>query len=221
MPRNGVYLFPEQEHSPTEKPYCFVHPLALCESDQVGEGTRIWAFSHVMAKARLGKNVNVGEQVFIESGAVVEDNATIKNGVMLWEGVSIGAGAFVGPGAVFTNDRLPRSPRLGVPEVVARYKRKSAWLCSTVVEEGASIGAGAVILPGVRVGAFAMVAAGSVVTTDVSPHRLVAGNPARSRGWVCRAGQVLKVRDPGALLCPLCGKIIPVFGNAPEFSEGC
>jgi UDP-2-acetamido-3-amino-2,3-dideoxy-glucuronate N-acetyltransferase len=164
----------------------FVHPMALCDSEEVGEGTRIWAFAHVMKGARVGVDCNIGEGVFIESGAVLGNRVTLKNQVMIWDGVTIGDEAFIGPGVIFTNDAAPRSPRM--PLVEQRYHDPARWRVLTTVEPGASLGAGAIILPGVTIGAFALVGAGSVVTRSVAPHRVVVGNPARPIGWVCACG---------------------------------
>ena len=179
----------------------FIHPQALVESEDIGAGTRIWAFAHVMAGAHIGKNCNIGDHCFIESGASIGDNSTVKNGSMVWEGVSLADGVFVGPGVVFTNDLHPRSPRL--PEVGSRYGEKRGWLCPTKVERGATLGAGAVILAGVTVGEYAMSAAGAVVTKSVGSYVLVLGNPARQRGWVCRCGQKLTFRR-GRAICREC-----------------
>ena len=155
----------------------FIHPRALCESKQVGDGTRVWAFAHVMPGAVLGRDCNVGDGAFIESGAVVGDRVTIKNQVMLWDGVTVGDDCFLGPGVIFTNDRTPRSPRMA--QAANRYRNAGAWHSPTVVEQGASLGAGAVVVCGITIGHHAMVGAGAVVTRDVPAHCLVVGNPAR------------------------------------------
>jgi len=147
-----------------------VHPLALCESSSVGEGTRIWAFCHVLDGAVIGRDCNLGESVFVEGDVVVGDRVTVKNGVQLWDGVRLSDDVFVGPNATFTNDRMPRS-RVYDHEPLP-----------TVVEAGASIGANATILPGLVLGARCMVGAGSVVTRDVPAGALVVGNPARVIG---------------------------------------
>jgi UDP-2-acetamido-3-amino-2,3-dideoxy-glucuronate N-acetyltransferase len=157
------------------------HPTALVESDAIGDKTRIWAFAHVQAGAVIGRDCNIGDHCYIESGAVIGDAVTIKNGVAVWDGVAIERGAFVGPNATLTNDRRPRS---GQPWRLSR----------TRIEEGATIGANATVLPGITVGAFSMVAAGAVVTRDVPPHAVVVGNPARVRGQVCRCGHPLRRR---------------------------
>jgi len=187
---------------PTESAV-FIHPAALCESDAVGDGTRIWAFAHVMAGARIGRDCNIGDQVFVEGGAVIGDRVTVKNGVMVWSGLTIEDDAFIGPGVIFTNDRNPRSPRC--PDTAGRYASGANWLIPTRVHRGASLGAGAIIVCGVTIGAWAMVGAGAVVTRDVEPYRLVLGHPARPVGWVCRCGQ----RVNESFSCDACGRRIP------------
>jgi acetyltransferase-like isoleucine patch superfamily enzyme len=169
-----------------------IHPKALVETEDIGEGTRVWAFAHVMAGAKIGKHCNIGDHCFVETGAVIGDQCTIKNGTMIWEGVTLGEGVFVGPNVLFTNDLVPRSPRL--PDARARYAEKRNWLKPTKVERGAAIGAGAVILAGITIGEYAMVAAGAVVTKSIPAHRLAIGFGARVRGFVCRCGHPLQFR---------------------------
>jgi UDP-2-acetamido-3-amino-2,3-dideoxy-glucuronate N-acetyltransferase len=165
-----------------------VHPTAIVESHDVGEGTQIWAFVHVLAGAVIGRGCNIGDHCFIESGAVIGDVVTVKNFTAVWDGVRLERGVFVGPAVVFTNDLRPRSPRS--EDAAPRYRDRS-WLEPTTVCEGATLGAGAVIVAGVTIGAYAMVAAGSVVTRDVKPYTLVVGSPARAHGFVCRCGAKL------------------------------
>ena len=162
----------------------FVHPQGICQSEQVGPGSRIWAFAHVLPGAVIGSEANICDFVFVEGGVVLGDRVTVKCHVALWEGVRAEDDVFIGPSAVFANDRYPRSKR-HVPAL------------STVLERGSSIGAGAVLTPGVRVGAFAMVGAGAVVTRDVPPFTLVLGNPARTAGLVCRCGARLVPTEMG------------------------
>lgn len=150
----------------------FVHPNALCESADIGEGTRVWAFAHVLPGARIGRDCNLCDGVFVEGDVVVGDRVTVKCGVQLWNGVHLHDDVFVGPNATFTNDRFPRSRQY--PKTFAQ----------TVVEAGASIGANATLLPGLRIGAGAMVGAGAVVTRSVPPNAIVVGNPARIVGYV-------------------------------------
>jgi acetyltransferase-like isoleucine patch superfamily enzyme len=161
----------------------FIHPHALVETDDLGEGTRVWAFAHVMKGAKVGIGCNVGDHSFIESGVTIGNDVTIKNGVSIWEGVEIGDLVFIGPNAAFTNDVRPRS------------KVYHSEPVRTVVREGASIGANATILPGITIGKYAMVGAGAVVTKDVRDHELVVGSPARNAGWVSRSGDKLTFVD--------------------------
>jgi acetyltransferase-like isoleucine patch superfamily enzyme len=173
----------------------FIHPTAIVEAQQIGQGTRIWAFTHVMKDVSIGETCNVGEHCFIETGVIVGSNVTIKNGNMLWQGVTLQDDVFVGPGVVFTNDLYPRSPRSS--QAQRRYSN-SDWLVPTFVHQGASLGAGAVILAGATIGQWAMVGAAAVVTKDVPPYALVLGNPARMVGWVCRCGRPLGFQEERA-----------------------
>jgi UDP-2-acetamido-3-amino-2,3-dideoxy-glucuronate N-acetyltransferase len=184
----------------------FVHPRALCESEQVGKGTRIWAFAHVMSGAVVGCDCNIGDHAFIETGARIGDRVTVKNQAMVWDGVEIGDDVFVGPGVSFMNDVFPRSPRMPLPAVLARYREQARWLVRTHVERGASLGARSAILPGLTIGAYAAVGAGAVVTSDVPPYALVVGAPAQRAGWVCRCGIRLKEHQTAAWRCPQCGE---------------
>src|SRR5687768_2354823 len=141
------------------------HDKALVESPHVGEGTRVWAFAHVLPGAVIGRDVNICDHVFVENDVVVGDRVTVKSGVQLWDGVRLEDDVFVGPNATFTNDRFPRS------------REWPTEFPQTVVSQGASIGGGAVLLPGVKIGRRAMVGAGTVVTKDVPPNAIVVGNP--------------------------------------------
>lgn len=163
----------------------FKHQLALVESDQIGSGTRVWAYAHILPGARIGADCNICDHVFIENDVFVGDRVTIKCGVQLWDGVRLGDDVFVGPNATFTNDAWPRSREW--PE---NYP-------PTVVEAGASIGANATILPGLTIGFGAMVGAGAVVTRSVPPHAVVTGNPAQIMRYVATASSQ---RGPSATL---------------------
>jgi len=176
----------------------FVHPAGLCESADVGADTRIWAFAHVMDGAIVGAGCNICDHAFIESGARLGDNVTVKNAVLVWTGVTVEDDVFLGPNCVFTNDLRPR----------AAIKKGAADLVPTTVRCGATIGANATIVCGHEVGRHAFVAAGAVVTRDVVPHALVAGNPARRVGWVCECGERL-----GCDLACGCGRAYRTLGD--------
>ncbi|MFH0954170.1 MAG: acyltransferase [Verrucomicrobiota bacterium] len=179
----------------------FVHPAGINESDQVGKGTRIWAFAHVLKGAVIGEQCNIGDHCFVETGARLGNGVTLKNGVSVWEGVTLEDFSFVGPNAVFTNDKFPRSPRLAA--VSGRYADKR-WLVGTTVRAGATIGANAIIVCGVTIGCFAMVAAGALVTRDVPDFVLAVGCPAEPAGYACLCGQRLpEGREPK---CASCGR---------------
>lgn len=180
----------------------YYHPAALVETSDVGQGTTIWAFAHVMKNVVIGSDCNIGDHCFIESGVTIGNGVTIKNGNMLFEGLTLEDGVFVGPHVFFTNDLYPRSPRL--PETQLRYENKD-WLSPTKVQRGATLGAGAVIIAGINIGEFAMIGAGAVVTKDVSPYALVVGNPARFLGWVCQCGQRIFFSGD-QVACHTCGK---------------
>ncbi len=149
----------------------FRHDNAIVETEAVGEGTKIWAFAHILPGARIGRDCNICDHIFIENDVTVGDRVTIKCGVQLWDGVTIEDDVFIGPNATFTNDAFPRSKQH--PE---RYLR-------TIVRKGASIGANATILPGLTVGERAMIGAGAVLTHDAPPHAILTGNPARISGY--------------------------------------
>jgi UDP-2-acetamido-3-amino-2,3-dideoxy-glucuronate N-acetyltransferase len=145
----------------------FVHHLADVAESAIGEDTRIWQFVVILKGARIGAGCNICAQVLIEGDVIVGDRVTVKSGVQLWDGLRVEDDVFIGPNATFTNDKHPRS------------RQHPGSFPQTVVKTGASIGAGAVILPGVTIGEGAMVGAGAVVTRDVPPGAVVVGNPAR------------------------------------------
>ena len=167
----------------TNRDTVFIHPQAICESNRVGVGSRIWAFAHILPGASIGEDVNVCDHVFIENDVVIGDRVTLKSGVQLWDGIEIENDVFIGPNVSFTNDAHPRSKRY--PETFSR----------TLVQQGASIGAGAVILPGVVIGRNSMVGAGAVVTKDVPANAQVVGNPAYIQGYLDQSGNRLEIQQ--------------------------
>lgn len=144
-----------------------IHPLADVQSKNIGNGTRIWQFTVVLAGATIGANCNICAQVFIENDVEIGDNVTIKSGVQLWDGLRVDNNVFIGPNVTFTNDLYPRSKIY--PD---QYLR-------TIIKSGASLGANATILPGITIGEDAMVGAGAVVTKNVPANAVVLGNPAK------------------------------------------
>ena len=184
-----------------------VHPTAeVSERATLGEGTSVWNQAQIREGARLGRGCIVSKDVYVDFDVVIGDFAKIQNGAMLYHGLTLGNGVFVGPGAIFTNDRRPRAINAD-----GTLKGAADWVVSkTAVEDGAAIGAGAVILAGLRIGKWAMVGAGSVVTHDVPDHALVVGNPARRIGWVCECGE----RLPESQRCEKCGTQHSLLGGA-------
>lgn len=169
----------------------FIHPNALCESQTVGDGTRVWAFAHVMAGATIGAGCNICDGAYIEGHVRIGDRVTMKNQVMIFDGVEIADDVFLGPGVTFTNDLRPR----------AFIKRSGSALLNTQVGKGATLGARTTVVCGVTVGEYAFAGAGAVIAKDVPAHALVVGSPARQVGWVCVCG----ARLPDSLVCDQCG----------------
>ncbi|MFL2935846.1 MAG: acyltransferase [Myxococcota bacterium] len=159
----------------------FVHEKAICESESIGPGSKIWAFAHILPGAVVGSDCNISNHVFIESDCQIGNRVVLKVGVQVYDRVVLEDEVFVGPGTVFSNDPAPR---------VAHRTDPKDWL-PTLVRRGASLGAGVTVVCGVVVDEYAFVGAGSVVTRDVPAHALVVGNPARRLGWVCVCGQRL------------------------------
>jgi acetyltransferase-like isoleucine patch superfamily enzyme len=170
-------------------PAPFIHPQALVETETIGNGTRIWAFVHVLKGATIGENCNICDHCYIEYGVTVGNNVTIKSGIYIWEGVTLEDDVFLGPNVVFTNDIRPRSKH---------YHTHSP----TLVKQGASIGANSTLLAGITIGRYAMSGIGSVITKDVLDHALVYGNPARIMGWVDEEGNKLTQHAPTEWINP-------------------
>jgi acetyltransferase-like isoleucine patch superfamily enzyme/dTDP-4-dehydrorhamnose 3,5-epimerase-like enzyme len=190
----------------------FVHPNAICETTAIGAGTRIWAFAHILPGAKIGRDCNICDHTFIENQVVIGDRVTIKCGVQVWDGVRLEADVFVGPNATFTNDLKPRSKQyLPAP-------------LETVVEAGASIGANATILPGIRIGEKALIGAGAVVTHSVPPNAIVVGNPAQITGYMDsvrgpdsrRDGQRLRTSDEGTVQTSVTGVTLHRLRNVED-----
>jgi UDP-2-acetamido-3-amino-2,3-dideoxy-glucuronate N-acetyltransferase len=178
----------------------FSHESAVVdEPSQIGDGTRIWHFSHVMPNCVIGRNVNIGQNVVVSPGCTIGDNCKVQNNVSIYTGVVLENDVFCGPSMVFTNVVNPR----------AFIERKSEYR-RTLVKRGASIGANATIVCGVTLGAYCFVGAGAVVTRDVPDHATVYGNPARIRGWACYCGEQLPLSAEASAgeqtRCSACGR---------------
>ncbi|HEX6655021.1 MAG TPA: acyltransferase [Candidatus Limnocylindria bacterium] len=186
-----------------------IHPTAEVSANaEIGPRTKVWSHSQVREGVRIGADCIVGRNVYIDTDVAVGDRVKIQNNASLFRGATVEDGVFIGPHACLTNDRQPRAIN-----VDGSLKSDADWTVTPIlVRSGAAVGAGAVVLPGVTIGRWAMVGAGAVVTRDVADFELVAGNPARRRGSVCRCGQPLADADDGtpfAGSCPSCGRTFP------------
>lgn len=170
----------------------FVHPTAVVDPGaQIGAGTKVWHFCHLFATCRIGENCVLGQNVMVADGVVLGNNVKVQNNVSIYTGVTCEDDVFLGPSMVFTNVINPRSA------VVRKNEYKT-----THVERGVSIGANATIVCGVRIGAYAFIGAGAVVTKNIAPYALVVGNPARQTGWVSEYGHRLHPDANGLATCP-------------------
>jgi UDP-2-acetamido-3-amino-2,3-dideoxy-glucuronate N-acetyltransferase len=173
----------------------YVHPTAIVDEPvEIGEGTKIWHFTHIMSGARIGENCIIGQNVFVGSGALLGNNIKVQNNVSIFDGVTLEDDVFCGPSMVFTNVFNPRS-------FISRKKE----FRETSVRKGATIGANVTIVCGNTIGRYAFIGAGSVVTKDVPDYALVYGNPGKVRGWVCQCAVEIAFRS-GKAVCQACGK---------------
>jgi UDP-2-acetamido-3-amino-2,3-dideoxy-glucuronate N-acetyltransferase len=174
-----------------EKEY-FVHPSAyIDEGCNIGKGTKIWHFCHIMANCVIGENCNIGQNVVVSPNVVLGNNVRVQNNVSIYTGVICEDDVFLGPSMVFTNVINPRSA----------ISRKNEYK-QTFVNKGATIGANATIVCGITIAKYAFIGAGAVVTKDVKPYSLMVGNPARHIGWMSEYGQRLNFNADGKAICP-------------------
>jgi len=182
-----------------------IHPQAIVDpAATIGKRTRIWQFVLILGEARVGDDCNICAQCLIETGVIIGSRVTIKSGVQLWTGINLEDETFIGPNVTFANDPYPRSK-----QYLAQYPK-------TIVERGASIGGNATILPGVRIGKYSMVGAGSVVTSDVPANAIVYGNPARLKGWICSCGQKITKNPNGNTICKCSSIATKMKGNCQK-----
>jgi UDP-2-acetamido-3-amino-2,3-dideoxy-glucuronate N-acetyltransferase len=186
-----------------DRPGVFIHPSAdVADSALLGAGTKVWHQAQVREDARVGTECLLGKGSYVDSGVHIGDRCKLENGVFVFHGFTVEDGVFLGPGVMLLNDKHPRAINAD-----GSLKSGEDWTVSEGrIGRGAALGGGAVILPGVVVGAFALVGAGAVVTRDVPDYTIVAGNPARPLGFACECGQKLEAQSPDGLRCTACGR---------------
>jgi UDP-2-acetamido-3-amino-2,3-dideoxy-glucuronate N-acetyltransferase len=173
----------------------FIHPTAIIdEGAQIGAGTTIWHFCHLMATSKVGERCTIGQNVYIDSNTMIGNGVKIQNNVSVYNGVVVEDDVFLGPSVVFTNVTNPRS-----------FIERKEEFKKTIIRKGATIGANATILCGIEIGVYAMIGAGAVVTKTVLPFALITGNPARQTGWISKAGIKLIFNNNGLAICPQTG----------------
>jgi UDP-2-acetamido-3-amino-2,3-dideoxy-glucuronate N-acetyltransferase len=176
----------------TEQKKYYAHPTAVIDDgSEIGDGTKIWHFSHVMPNCRIGQNCNIGQNVVVSTDVVLGTNVKVQNNVSIYTGVTCEDDVFLGPSMVFTNVINPRSA----------INRKNQY-AKTLVKHGATIGANATIVCGIEIGRFAFVGAGAVVTKSIPDYALVVGNPAKQTGWMSEFGHKLFFDKNGTAVCP-------------------
>lgn len=181
----------------------YAHPTSVIdEGCSIGEGTKIWHFSHIMTGCQIGRNCNIGQNVVISPNVILGSNVKVQNNVSLYTGVTCGDDVFLGPSCVFTNVINPRSA----------VNRRDSYL-KTHVGSGASIGANATIVCGHDIGEFAFIGAGTVITKDVPPYALIVGNPGRQIGWMSEFGHRLEFDGNNQAICPESGQTYMIDNN--------
>ncbi len=203
LENSGVYVPLNAHANPSSRSRAyFAHPTATIEQPcQIGEGTKVWHYSHVMKGAKIGKNCNIGQNVFIGSKTELGNNVKVQNNVSIYDCIKIEDDVFCGPSVVFTNVINPRS----------HVSRKDEYK-ETLIKKGATLGANSTIVCGITINEYAFIGAGAVVTKDVPKYSLVYGNPARQNGWMCECGVKLSFKDKNAK-CHTCGKQYLIKNN--------